>query len=178
MNTSATTQQERLFSGPNHLCIVTADIDAAVRRWWDRYGIGPWRVYSYDRANMQAKVDGEPVEFEMRAALAQLGPAFRIEIIQPLDEQSPYAETLRRSRGVDHVHHVRLDVPDFDRTRDELLALGLPVRLEASFKGGPADERRARAMYFDASDDLGLVLEIGDVPAGFSMPEPDYVYPN
>jgi catechol 2,3-dioxygenase-like lactoylglutathione lyase family enzyme len=177
MSTGVVTDHGTLFSGANHICIVTADLDRAVRRWWDRYRVGPWRVFGYDRSNMQARVDGNPVDFKMRAALTQLGPSFRIEIIQPLDEMSPYAETLRRSGGADHVHHVRLDVPDFDRTREELLALGLPVRLDATFKGGSADERRVRAMYFDARDDLGLMLEIGDVPPGYSMPEPDYVYP-
>jgi hypothetical protein len=50
------------------------------------------------------------------------------------------------------------------------------VRLEASFTGGWS-ERRFQAMYFDACDDLGLLLESGHTPARFSMPEPDYVYP-
>ena len=118
-------------------------------------------------------MNGSPVDFKMRAALAQLGPAFRLEIIQPLDEL--YAESLSRAGGADHVHHVRLDVPDFAGTRDHLIALGLPVRLEASFKGS-SSERRFLAMYLDARDDLGLLLEIGAAPAGFSMPEPVYVY--
>ena len=89
-------------------------------------------------------MNGSPVDFKMRAALAQLGPAFRLEIIQPLDEL--YAESLSRAGGADHVHHVRLDVPDFAGTRDHLIALGLPVRLEASFKGS-SSERRFLAMY-------------------------------
>jgi methylmalonyl-CoA/ethylmalonyl-CoA epimerase len=167
-----------MFTGVNHICIVTADVDGAVRRWWDRYGIGPWRVFSYDHSNMRAKVDGEAVEFKMRAALAQLGPTFRIEIIQPLDEQSPYADSLKRTGGADHVHHVRLDVGDFAGARNELLELGLPVSLDAEFKGGSADGVRVRGMYFDARDDLGFLLEIAEVPPGFSMPAPDYVYPD
>jgi hypothetical protein len=32
-------------------------------------------------------------------------------------------------------------------------------------------------MYFDATDDLGFLLEIAEAPPGFSMPRPDYVYP-
>jgi catechol 2,3-dioxygenase-like lactoylglutathione lyase family enzyme len=176
MSTGVVTEPGTLFSGANHICIVTADLDRAVRRWWNRYRVGPWRVFSYDSSNMQAKVNGSPVDLKMRAALAQLGQAFRLEIIQPLDELGPYAESLSRAGGADHVHHVRLDVPDFAGTRDELVVLGLPVRLEASFKGG-SSEHRFQAMYFDARDDLGLLLEIGHAPAGFSMPEPDYVYP-
>jgi len=176
MSADVVTEHGTMFRGANHICIVTADLDRAVRRWWDRYRVGPWSVFSYDSSNMQAKVNGRPVDFKMRAALAQLGPAFRLELIQPLDELNPYADTLSRAGGADHVHHVRLDVPDFARTRDELVDLGLPVRLEASFTGG-SPEHRFQAMYFDARDDLGLLLEIGQASAGFSMPEPDYIYP-
>jgi methylmalonyl-CoA/ethylmalonyl-CoA epimerase len=166
-----------VFSGPNHICIVTADLDGAVRRWWDRYRVGPWRVFTYDRSNMEATIDGEPADFEMRAALAQLGPAFRMEIIQPLDDRSHYAASLRENGEADHIHHVRLDVPDFAGARDELQALGLAVRFDASFRGSSPDGDRVRGMYFDATGDLGFLLEIAEAPPGFSMPEPDYVYP-
>jgi methylmalonyl-CoA/ethylmalonyl-CoA epimerase len=126
---------------------------------------------------MQATIDGEPVDFDMRVALAELGPAFRIEIIQPLDDRSLYAASLRKSGGDDHIHHVRLDVPNFTRAKEELEALGLPVRLDATFTGKEPDGDRVRGMYFDATSDLGFVLEIGDAGPGFSMPDPDYVYP-
>jgi methylmalonyl-CoA/ethylmalonyl-CoA epimerase len=166
-----------LFTGANHICVVTTDLDGAVRRWWDRYRVGPWRVFTYDRSNMEATMDGEPADFDMRVALAQLDPGFRIELIQPLDDRSLYAASLRNSGGADHIHHVRLDVPDFDGARDELQALGLDVRLDATFRGGSPDGERVRGMYFDATDDLGFLLEIGQAPPGFSMPEPEYVYP-
>ena len=176
MSSNEVTEYGAMFSGANHICIVTADLDRAVRRWWDRYRVGPWRVFSFDRSNMQADVNGSPVDFKMRAALAQLGPAFRLEIIQPLDELSPYAETLNGADGADHVHHVRLDVPDYARTRGELVALGLTRSLEASFKGS-SSEGWVQATYFDTRYDLGLLLEIGNAPAGFTMSEPDYIYP-
>jgi hypothetical protein len=166
-----------LFAGANHICIVTNDLDGAVRRWWDRYRVGPWRVFTYGHANMDAAVDGQPLEFKMRAALAQLGPNFRIEIIQPMDEQGPYADSLRRNGNADHLHHVRLDVPEFARTKDELAALDLPVRLDATFRDASGNAHPVRAMYFDTSGELGFLLEIGDAPPGFSMPDPDYVYP-
>jgi hypothetical protein len=94
-----------------------------------------------------------------------------------MDERSHYAEALRRNGGEDHVHHVRLDVPEFTRTKDELVALGLPVRFDATFKGGSPEGNRVRGMYFDTIGELGFLLEIGDAQPGFLMPEPDYVYP-
>jgi len=86
-----------VFTGANHICIVTADLDRAVRCWWDRYRVGPWQVFTYDRSNMEATIDGEPADFQMRVALAQLGAAFRIEIIQPLDDLSLYAASLSKT---------------------------------------------------------------------------------
>jgi methylmalonyl-CoA/ethylmalonyl-CoA epimerase len=166
-----------LFAGANHICIVTADLDGAVRRWWDRYRVGPWRVFTYDRSNMDATIDCQPADFRMRAALAQLGPAFRVEIIQPLDDRSLYAASLRKNGGADHIHHVRLDVWDFAGARTDLEALGLDIRFDATFTGKSPDGDRVRGMYFDATDDLGFLLEIAEAPPGFSMPNPDYVYP-
>ena len=166
-----------MFAGVNHICIVTADLDGAVRRWSDRFRVGPWRVFTYDRSNMEATMDGEPVDFEMRVALAQLGDALHIEIIQPLDDRSLYAASLSKNGGADHIHHVRLDVSDFTRARNELDALDLDVRFDGTFRGNAPDGDRAHGMYFDATDDLGFLLEIGEAPPGFSMPEPDYVYP-
>jgi hypothetical protein len=166
-----------MFTGANHICVVTADLDGAVRRWWDRYRVGPWQVFTYDRSNMEATMDGESVNFEMRVALAQLDPGFRIEIIEPLDDRSLYSASLRENGGADHFHHVRLDVPDFARGKNELDALGLAVRFDGTFTGKSPDADRVRGMYFDTTDDLGFLLEIGDAPPGFSMPDPDYVYP-
>ena len=52
-----------------------------------------------------------------------------------------------------------------------------PVRLDATFRDASGNGDSVRAMYFDTTDELGFLLEIGDAPPGFSMPDPDYVYP-
>ena len=66
------------ITGINHVCVVTRDLDRLVRVYWGKYGVGPWSIYRYDAANMQATEESEPIAFEMRAALAQLGPPARI----------------------------------------------------------------------------------------------------
>jgi hypothetical protein len=99
-----------VFTGINHICLVTHDLDRSVRTWFDRYGVGPWRIWTKDASNMSAVVDGEPTDFAMRVALCQLSPGFRLEIIQPLDERSPYARSLAERGGADHIHHVRFEV--------------------------------------------------------------------
>ncbi len=170
--------RDPLFTAGNHICIATRDIDRAVRTWWDRYGVGPWRVYRYDPSTVSAELDSQPAEFAMRAALAQLGPHFRVEIIQPLEGESPYAESLERHGGADHIHHVRFDVADFDRARDHFSDLGLRNVMDARFAGGTEESPRLVGAYIDTREDLGFVLEIADVPAGFVMAVPEYEYPD
>jgi methylmalonyl-CoA/ethylmalonyl-CoA epimerase len=165
------------FTGLNHICIATNDIDRAVRVWSDRYGIGPWQLWTKDAANMSAAVRGRPTEFAMRVALCSLTPAVRLEIIQPLDECSPYAESLARHAGVDHIHHVRLDVDDYVDACEHLLGLGLEPLLDATFAGAPGVNSTVTATYLGTEAELGFVLELGDVPDGFAMPEPESHYP-
>lgn len=159
------------FTGINHVCIATHDLDRAIRAWSARYGVGPWRVYRYDASNMAAAVDGQPTAFEMRVGLCQLGPAFRIEIIQPLDDGSPYAKSLARHGGADHVHHIRLEVDDYDDAVGRLGGLGLDTVLDATFDNG------VTATYFSTEDELGFTLEVARIPPGASMPDPELVYP-
>lgn len=167
-----------MFTGINHICIVTRDLERAVRTWADRYGVGPWSVYTKDASNMTAAVDGSPRDFAMQVALASLPSGARIEIIQPLDDRSPYAESLARNGGSDHIHHVRFDVDDYDaavaRLRD---GLGLHPALEAHFAGAPGEEGSFAGTYFATEDELGLVVEVGHAPYGFAMPAPERVYP-
>lgn len=127
---------------------------------------------------MRTRLDGHPVQFAFRVALAQLSPSARIEIIQPLDGRSPYAESLERHRGADHVHQIRLDVADFAASRDALSGeLGLEAFMTAQFDGVPGSRAKLECAYFDTDSDLGFVTEIVGADAGFAMPEPEAIYP-
>jgi catechol 2,3-dioxygenase-like lactoylglutathione lyase family enzyme len=166
-----------LFTGINHICVATNDIERAVRLWWQKYGVGPWALYSYDASNMSAIVDGRPTDFRMRVALCGLSATFRIELIQPLDDRSPYAKSLAEHHGADHIHHVRLEVDDYEGVRGQLLAHGLPALLEAGFSGAPGSDARFVGSYHATGADLGFVVEIARAEPKFAMPEPELVYP-
>jgi methylmalonyl-CoA/ethylmalonyl-CoA epimerase len=165
------------FTGINHLGIVTADLDRAVRTWSDRYGIGPWRLYGYDSSNMSAQVDRERVEFDMRVGLCQLDNA-RIELLQPLDDRGPYAQSLAAHGGADHIHHVRFDVSSYDESAARLRELGAREVFHAAFHAADgATSPPLTATYFATDDELGFTSEIVGVPDRFAMPEPELVYP-
>lgn len=165
-----------LFTDVNHVCIVTSDLDRAVRTWVDRYGMGPWSVWTKDASNMSAVVDGEPTDFAMRVGLCQVSPTFRLELIQPLDDRSPYAGSLAERGGADHIHHIRFDVDDYDGARERLDALGLHRVFEGEFAGAPGVASTFAGTYYGTEDDLGFVVEIGHAPPGFAMSDPESVY--
>src|SRR4051794_34627999 len=164
-------------TGINHVCVVTHDLDRLVRTYWEKYGVGPWKIYRYDASNMRAFVAGEPTDFEMRAALAALGPGSRIELIQPLDERSPYAESLRASDEADHVHHVRLDFADYDEALAAAADAGAEVKMSAEFESGAEDGLAFKATSAKPNPALGFLFGLGGAPSGFGMPPPEGVYP-
>lgn len=169
-------EANHMFTGANHVCVVTADVDRAVRTYADGYGLGPWNVYNYDSSNMTVSIRGEPVDFKMRVGLCQLGPSFMIELIQPVGEGNLYAESLAVHGGADHVHHLKLEVTNFDRAFDHLEGRGLSKVLDGRFNG--VDSRSiTHGVYFDTQDELGFVVEIGELSPDFAMAEPEYTYP-
>ena len=50
--------------------------------------------------------------------------------------------------------------------------------MQAQFKGGSAGGPLLTMTYLATEEDLGFILEIAQAPPGFSLPEPDYVYPS
>jgi hypothetical protein len=101
-----------VFTGADHLCVVTRDLDAAVRTWADRYGVGPWRVYAYDETTIEATYCGVTGALPMLAALCALSDTFRLEVIQPLSDAGPYHDSLLAHGDADHLPHDRLAAAD------------------------------------------------------------------
>jgi hypothetical protein len=165
-----------LFTGVNHVGIVTSDLDRAVRTWWDRYGVGPWRFFTYAPDTMDVEVDGRHEEFGMRVAVCHLDASTRLELIQPLDDRGPHARSLAAHGGADHLHHLRLDVDDYAGALGRLRGLEVSEILSGRFRGR-GRTAVSTATYADTGTDLGFIVEIAELPAGAEMPEPDYTYP-
>ena len=86
------------------ICIVTRDLDACVRSYADRMGIGPWWVQEYAPPVLTDRhYRGGPGQFSMRLALAWTGD-LNWEIIEPLEGPSIYHEFLEEhGEGLQHV---------------------------------------------------------------------------
>lgn len=165
------------ITGINHVCVVTADLDRAMRDWWERFEVGPWTHYRFGADTMEARVGDEPVACAIRVAAAPLGDGEqKLELIQPLDDRGPWAESLAAHAGADHIHHVRFDVTDFDEAAAALADGGAPLGLDADFTGDP-DKPPLRCNYFEAGPAIGFRVELGEAPPGFSLKNPSGTFP-
>ncbi|MDR5804861.1 VOC family protein [Caballeronia sp. LZ001] len=150
--------------------LVVRDLDAALREYADKLGIGPWRVYTYAPPKLtDTKVRGVPVPFSMKLALAVTQDTMW-ELIQPLDGPSIYAEFLREHG--EGIHHVMVDT---GRTRGdvtkEFLERGWHSIMEGKFLG-------AQFEYYGTEASLATTIEVCYLPSDWTRPEPDYWYPS
>lgn len=146
----------------DQLGIVVEDLDSAMARYSAVFACGPWSVWTYGPGFLsESRFRGEPGRFSMRLALAGSEP--QLELIQPLAGPSLYHEWLdAHGPGL---HHVGMRVPDLDAgVRD------MGRRVLQSGRGYGLDGDGGFA-YLDTADDLGVILELIEVPARRRPPE-------
>jgi methylmalonyl-CoA/ethylmalonyl-CoA epimerase len=99
------------MNGLDHVAILVADLDAAIRLYRDVYGLE------------LAEVEEVPTE-KVRVAIFGHG-AGRIELVSPSGPDSPMAKAIEK-RG-EGLHHVCLEVPDIEQAMAALKAQGAPL---------------------------------------------------
>ena len=159
-----------LFRKVLQVGLVVRDSEATARRYWEDFGIGPWRFYTIDPANTpNMRFRGRPVKHSFRAALATFGD-LTLELIEPLDGSSVYNEHLQlHGEGL---HHLAFAVDDYERARDRLEKSGFG-ELQA---GRPYDVNDYS--YFDTAGALGFITELSSEDApGKSFPPPERTLP-
>lgn len=76
--------------------------------------MGPFRIIDWpppDRADLERFYHGQPANFTARMAFTEAG-AVELELIQPLDGQSAWADYLREQGP--GIHHIRFNTYDLD----------------------------------------------------------------
>lgn len=94
-----------------HVGWVVRDCDAAQAALAARLGAGPFTGAGSTASFENTLVHGKPLPFALKIAFGALG-GILIELLEPLDGNSPHAEFLA-SRG-EGLHHMAYLVPDFD----------------------------------------------------------------
>jgi catechol 2,3-dioxygenase-like lactoylglutathione lyase family enzyme len=159
-----------VFRRVTQVAMVVKDVEATARHYWEDLGIGPWNFYTLDPANTpQMTLRGIPVAHSFRAAIAKLGDV-ALELIQPLDGESLYAEHLA-THG-EGLHHIALQVDDFEAAKIHLRSKGY-AEVQAGRSLGVASY-----VYFDTDKRLACITEFGSgVEQGKSFPPPERTIP-
>jgi 4-hydroxyphenylpyruvate dioxygenase-like putative hemolysin len=159
-----------LKNGIDQLCLIVEDLDKAVESYWKLFGIGPWRIYTYGKPLLKRmRYRGEPGDYKMRLALAQMGP-LQIELIEPLEGDSVYADFVRK-HGYG-LHHIAVPVEDMEAAIAQAEAAGLTV---AQYGEGYGRDGDGSFAYLDSEAQVGTTIELLQRPR--RKREPDRVYP-
>jgi methylmalonyl-CoA/ethylmalonyl-CoA epimerase len=149
--------------------LVVRSVEHTAERYWNAFGIGPWRFKTLDPSNVEAmKVRGLRVDHAMRIAIAMIGE-LEWELIEPLDDKSIYAEHLRlHGEGL---HHLLFDVGNYEKTCALFHKTGAEEIASGKWHG-------FRYAYFDTRSSLACLTEIySPPPAGTPLPPPEHTYP-
>ena len=138
------------------LGIVVRDIYEKVKTYQEVYNIGPWEIQDGDKGfeaeAQDLTVRGKRQDFKVSLATAMVGD-LQIELIQPLDAFSEYADFLRKhGEGIQHVSVVT----DAKQFKQEMQARGVESALYGYVPGVEKFE------YFDTMDDIGMMIETHD----------------
>lgn len=152
-------------------CVIVRDMDTALSYFWEKLGIGPWRVYTFEPPDLRlVRIRGEETGCSWLLALAFDPNGFMYEVIQPVQGQSIYKEFL--DRHGEGIHHVAAAAPNgFDETIRQFAERGVGLLMEAQW-------REMRVAFLDTEAGIGTPLEIWDLPGDMGLPEPHRWYPH
>ena len=158
-----------LQKGVAQIALVVENLEQTVENYWKLFGIGPWHFYTYGKPLVQKmSYRGAPGDYEMRVALAYLGP-LRIELIEMAAGETIYAEFVKK-HGYG-IHHLGLLVDDMAAALAAAAAAGLTMTQDGSGFGADGDGHYA---YLDTEDRIGTTLELIERPKGRVPPEKVY----
>jgi hypothetical protein len=150
--------------------VVVADVEYAAAMLTDVFGIGPFRIIDWpppDRTDIERFYHRQPGNFTARMAFTELGPV-ELELIQPLEGESIWADFLRERGG--GIHHIRFNVPDLEPTIEYLAGQGIQVaQMGSGLRPGTTWAN------FDTDSVVGFTIEAMKVAAGTDGRTPNFV---
>ena len=156
-----------LFTETLQVAVIVRDLDVAMRTYFDEYGIGPWSVYEFGPDNVgNMRSRGQPVAWSWRLAVTQVGQV-QWELVEPLDDDSIYAQFLAESGP--GLHHVGVAVASYQDALAQAAERGQDVLLGGEYQG-------IEFAYVTTDDDLGVITEIFSGAPGEDQ-QPDATYP-
>jgi Glyoxalase/Bleomycin resistance protein/Dioxygenase superfamily len=142
---------------------VVNDIDAAMRRWIEQQGVGPFYVMRHC-AVTNTRYRGRPAGIDMDVAIAQSG-GVQVELIQQHDDMpSCYRDMF--GRGEEGFHHICYIVDRVADARAHFQRFDMPAAFDGQFG-------QVEFAYFDTRPSIGCMTEVvtrhPDIEAFFRM---------
>ncbi len=150
-----TPSPKEMFSKFVQIGVVVADLDKTIRHLTEIFGIGPFRVIDWPpegHSDIQKFYYGQPGKFSARMAFTELG-SVELELIQPLDGESIWADFLREQGG--GIHHLRFNVDALEPVQDYLAQNGI-----VSAQHGSGIRPGTTWMNFASEEKVGFVIEV------------------
>lgn len=155
--------QKPIFKKLLQVGFVVKDAEAVAKNYAEKYGIGPWDYYGPGMLS-DITMRGKKADFDIKVACGFIGDV-EIELIQPLDDQSIYAEHLKQHG--EGLHHLAFDTAnDHGTTVKFFKDNGVEVLLDAFFGG------EEEVTYVDSQRDLACITEFYKRPENVTYPKP------
>jgi methylmalonyl-CoA/ethylmalonyl-CoA epimerase len=144
-----------LFNGIIQIGIVVEDIDTAIEAYRDLLNIEEWNINHVDTAIGQGgnfHNHGDPIKAKAKIAWLTIG-SVELELIEPQDQHSLYAEFLREHGP--GIHHLMLGTRDYASAMDHMGSNDVAVI-------GGGELQGTRFQMFDTQALLGFICEIAE----------------
>lgn len=159
-----------LIRSVDQVAVVVRDLDRAMERYANEFGIGPWDVYTFSPHWVEGMTfRGKEQPYSMKLALADVG-GMMYELIEPMQSPNAYEEFLNEHG--EGLHHLGYFVDDIDAAIEEMEGKGYRLLQSGRGMGTAGDGGYA---YFDTGDALGCIVEAIEMPQ--EMPEPEQTFP-
>ena len=157
-----------MFTKVIQVAFVVKNLEKTVRIYANKYGIGPWKIYTINSKTVKNLVKyGDKTDFSYKVAMSYIGN-IEWELVEPLDEKSIYSDFLRVHGG--GFHHIAFGVKNFDEALAELKAKGGKVLQSGDWQG-------TKFAHISTEDDLGFVIELFKFSKNHKGPKPEKIYP-
>jgi methylmalonyl-CoA/ethylmalonyl-CoA epimerase len=154
----------------DQVAVVVRDLDAAMERYTNEFGIGPWSVYTFSPDWIDGMTFlGNEQPYSMKLALTQVGDVM-YELIEPGQGPNSYEEFLNEHG--EGLHHLGYFVEDIEAAIEEMEEKGYPLLQSGRGFGIQNDGGYA---YFETENALGCIVEAIEMPQ--EMPPPERTFP-
>lgn len=162
--------EKSVFKAVTQVGLVVKNLDEAVKKYWEVFGIGPWAIFTMDGSSIHdMTIRNERKDSAFRVAFADMGN-LQWELIQPLDEKSIYSEFLEKHG--EGLHHVAFSTNNgFEETLELLKGKGVDVLTSGRANNGVSFAN------LDTEATLSCISEIHDVPENMEQAPPETTYP-